>query len=339
MKIHALSTDHGGCHFYRLRTPLAALRPHGHDTSWGTGISAARLSEIDVLVLQLTNGEQDLEAFRALVTAIRDRGRRQPLIVYEVDDDLFTIDQVITPEINPEVLWKEQATQARVREFIALADLVTVSTPYLAQLYGGLGTPVTVLRNAVPDWILDFPVAEPDDFVVGWTASASHLMDARHWIDAFDRFMNAHRSVRWEWHGLNAVGHGWGPRSSFHPWVGDVVEYLGRMPGRLSVGIAPLGPFEFNKGKSGIKVDEYAAWGVPAVASNFDQYHDTIVNGETGYLVDSFDQWVSCMNDLYRHAGKRRRMGMKAREAVAERTIGKTCLEWVKTYGSAINAA
>ena len=336
MKIHALSTDQGGCHFYRIRTPLTALRAAGHDTSWSTGIDARRLSEIDVLVLQLTNGESDLERFEAFVDAVRQRGRRQPLLVYEVDDDLFTIDQVITPEINPDVIWKEEQTQARVRRFISLCDLVTVTTPHLARLYSGLGTPVVVLPNAVQDWMLDLPVVEPDVFTVGWTASSSHMQDARFWVPAFDAFM--HRfPARWEWHGLNPTVVGWGERSTSYGWVGDVNEYLMRMPGRFSVGIAPLGPFPFNLGKSGIKADEYSAWGIPTVASNYPQYHDTIVDGVTGFLVKDFDQWVGRMTDLYRSPGRRRRMGRAAREHVAERTISKTCHKWVEAYERAIN--
>lgn len=337
MKIHALSTDQGGCHFYRIRTPLTALRRHGHHTSWGRGIDAGLLSEIDVLILQLTNGTADLEKFEALVDAVRQRGRRQPLLVYEVDDDLFTIDQVITPEINPDVIWKEEQAQARVKRFISLCDLVTVTTPYLADLYGGLGTPVVVLENAVQDWLLDIPVVEPDVFTVGWTASSSHMLDARHWVDAFDRFMGVARRARWEWHGLNPVGFGWGDRSRSFGWVGDVNEYLMRMPGRFSVGIAPLGPFVFNKGKSGIKADEYSAWGIPTVASNFEQYHGSIVDGVTGYLVDTFDQWVSCMTTLYQQPDRRRRMGEAARAHVAERTISKKCQSWVEAYERAIN--
>lgn len=335
MKIRALSTDTGGCHFYRIRTPLTALRRSGHDTAWGTGVTASDLDSCDVLIGQFLNGEADLAGWESVAAA--PRGKR-PLLVYETDDDLFTIDQVITAEVTrKKVLWAEPETQARVRRFIELADLVTTTSPHLAKLYSFGGKPVAVLPNSIPDWMLDFPaVTGPSAFTIGWTLSHSHLLDAREHIASLEKFMARHGSARFEWHGPPRVVGGFAPwQQSCHPWVGDVNEYLVGMYGRLSVGIAPLGSFEFNKGKSGIKADEYAAFGVPCLASNFPQYHDTIVDGVTGWLIKK--DWNEKLSRLYDDRSLAVKMGQAAKEHVADRVISRTCVKWTDAYQEAID--
>lgn len=333
MKIHALSTDTGGCHFYRIRTPLTALRKRGHETSWGTGIDADELNRSDVLVAQFLNGAQDLEGWEAIAAA-----PRRPLLVYECDDDLFTIDEVITSEVTrKKVLWAEPETQARVKRFMELCDLVTVTTPHLAELYRPHAKRVAVLPNAVPDWLLSYPVQPaPEKFTIGWTCSHSHLLDAREHYPHLQKYMYKHPNTMFHWYGPpNAVAFPSWQQKCFR-WVGDVNQYLIGMFGQMSVGIAPLGGFEFNKGKSGIKADEYAAWGVPCVASDWPQYRDVVMPGVTGYLAKSPAQWMHYLSEL-RDPVLRSRMGNAAREAVAERSASKVSHMWEHAYTEALD--
>ena len=61
-------------------------------------------------------------------------------------------------------------------------------------------------------------------------------------------------------------------------------EY-GRMYTNIDIAIAPLQMNNFNDSKSEIKVAECGRYGVPLIASNVGCYDETIINGETGYLV------------------------------------------------------
>lgn len=328
MKIHALSTDTGGCHFYRIRTPLTALKQRGHETSWGTGIDADQLNRADVLVGQFLNGPEDLAGWEAIAAA-----PKRPLLVYECDDDLFTIHEVITSEVSrKKVLWGEPDTQARVKRFMELSDLVTVTTPHLAELYQPYAKAIAVLPNAVPDWLLSYPLQpEPRKFTIGWTCSHSHLLDAREHFPHLLKYMQRHTDSMFHWYGPpNAVAFAPWQQKCFR-WVGDVNQYLIGMFGQMSVGIAPLGEFEFNRGKSGIKADEYAAWGVPTVASRWDQYRDVVIHGETGFLANSPAQWIQYLTEL-RDPVIRSKMGKAAREAVAERTASKVAHMWEDAY-------
>lgn len=338
MKIHAMSRDKGGCHFYRIRTPLHALQKLGHITSWSDRISGAELAETDVLVVQFINGEKDLAFWETVATLPRTK---RPLMVYEVDDDLFSIDGVITPEVagGKPVLWADPATQARVKRSLELADLVTVTTPYLAEVYQPYARKIAVLPNSIPDWLLDLPAGQPSKrFTVGWVCSHSHLIDARKHYDALQAFMRHHPDALFHWVGPKDV-HAFPPfQQKVTPWQKDVTTYLTHLPDYgFDVGIAPLADNVFNRGKSGIKADEYAAIGIPTLASDFPQYQDVIIDGVTGYLIKRKTQWASMLRLMKDYPDVRRMMGKAAKDLVSMRTISKRAHLWIQAYEEAMS--
>lgn len=332
MKIRALSNDTGGCHFYRIRTPLTALRSRGHEATWGTGITAEELRTYDVLVAQFLNGERDLAGWEAIAAAPRSV---RPALVIEADDDLFTIDQVITSEVTrKKVLWADPAVQERVKRFMALADLVTVSTPHLARLYAPFCRKVVVLPNSIPDWLLD--VAHPgfpSSFTAGWTCSHSHLLDARYAVPLMERFFHDHSDARFVWMGPPRVDGGFpDSQQTCRKWNRSVESYLTGTFGVIHVGIAALGDYQFNYGKSGIKADEYAAWGCPVLASDFPQYREAVIHGETGFLIKGQTEWRRRLEMLYQDRSLLSVMGKAAKENVAGRTIGHRVHLWEEAY-------
>lgn len=333
VKIHAMSMDRGGCHFYRLRTPLMALRALGHETSWGVQITGDELNNTDVLIFQFVNGQEDLD-FLSFVAGLKKR----PTLVYEVDDDLFTLHEVVTPEVSggKPVLWGSPEVQERVKTALGLVDLVTVTTSHLAKMYAPYAKHIAVLPNSIPDWLLDVPVRKPEHFTLGWTCSHSHLLDAREFYPMLQRFFHVHTDARFHWVGPPKV-------TAFAPWqqkvtrwVSDVTEYLrGLGEHAFSVGVAPLGSFEFNKGKSGIKADEYAAMGWPTIASDFPQYRDVVEHSVTGFLLDKPSKWLTCLNMLHSSPDMVSEMGAAAKEVVSSRTISKTVHMWEDAYTEA----
>lgn len=328
MRIHAVSTDTGGCHFYRLRTPLTALRAAGHQTSWDTYADADVLNHADVLVGQFLNGPQDLAAWESIAAA-----PRRPLLVYETDDDLFTLHELFERAVP----WGTPECNARVQRFIELSDLVTVTTPELAKVYEPYARRIAVLPNAVPDWLLDLPVAPPcDRYTIGWVCSHSHLLDARHWYPTLAQYMDRNEKALFHWVGPpTVVGfRQWQQKTT--GWRTSVPEYLRSLPGQFDVGIAPLAPLTFNAGKSGIKAQEYGAVGVPVIASDWPQYRAVVKHGRTGLLARTAGQWkdyLSAMED----PGYRATLGAAARELESTRTISKVCTMWTDAYQEAID--
>lgn len=82
----------------------------------------------------------------------------------------------------------------------------------------------------------------------------------------------------------------------------------------LDIGLFPVVPDAWSLGKSGFKAIQYMACGVPVVASPVGTNAYLVKHGETGFLAQTDDQWVDCLNVLLGDPSLRQRMGMAARE-------------------------
>ena len=103
-------------------------------------------TDADVFVLQRPADENVL----ALIPSIQQAGIA---VVVEVDDDLSCLPtthpahRILHPKLSPRSNWRN------VEQACRIADLVTVSTPALAERYGKHGR-VMVLENCIPERLL-----------------------------------------------------------------------------------------------------------------------------------------------------------------------------------------
>ena len=89
----------------------------------------------------------------------------------------------------------------------------------------------------------------------------------------------------------------------------------------FDVALAPLQMNEFNDSKSEIKVAECGRYNIPLIASDVGCYSETIVNGETGYLIDPDapkSEWVRILTKVAKNRKLRERMGQNLHELTEE---------------------
>jgi glycosyltransferase involved in cell wall biosynthesis len=84
----------------------------------------------------------------------------------------------------------------------------------------------------------------------------------------------------------------------------------------LDVGIMPLADSPWERGKCGFKLIQYMACGLPVVASPVGANREIVIDGETGALAATQDEWVSALKSLAGDAARRRRMGEAGRARV-----------------------
>lgn len=117
-------------------------------------------------------------------------------------------------------------------------------------------------------------------------------------------------------------------------------EY-GHYIANMDVAIAPLEMNDFNDSKSDIKVAECARYEVPLIASNVGCYDDTIINGETGYLLDPDapkSEWVKVLTKVIKDKKHRKELGRNLKERTKDLYDGrKNCLARYENYMQAIN--
>lgn len=92
------------------------------------------------------------------------------------------------------------------------------------------------------------------------------------------------------------------------------------------IGLAPLPDNRFTRGKCSFKVLEYAAAGLPVVASPIGTNAEYVIDGVTGFHVSDMNQWIEKIGLLISDAGLRKQLGLKARahaEQYDARLIGQ----------------
>lgn len=311
--------------------------------------------ETDVIVMQRTALQLIVEA----IPLIRAKGIA---VVIDVDDDLSHIDptnpafsllhpnprlDMETPQVQQAFL--EAAKKSRmhpldyyemhkrkfmrpswkhVEEACKRATLTTVSTPALLNVYGG--GRARVIHNYVPKSMLEVP--RTDNNVVGWAGSTfSHPGDLRALGGGLPRdatFMivgqgtNAHREL-----GLIEPVSDTGP-IEFGVWPSAVVQ--------IGIGVAPLLDTRFNRAKSWLKPLEYAAVGVPWVASPRAEYSALHAMG-MGFLAEKPKEWNRILRRLIDDEAFRLEQSDQVRAVAATMTIEEHAWRWAEVWAEAVS--
>jgi glycosyltransferase involved in cell wall biosynthesis len=254
------------------------------------------------------------------------------MLVYEIDDDIFSV----LPENR--LAWadyQDPSVRAATVRCLEISDLVTVSTAHLADVMRQYSSNVAVLPNCIPGWVTDLPRVLPERPCIGWAGGQSHDRDVALLAGPVRRFLK--RFPGWD---LHLAGTDYRPlfragRSMFIPWV-PVWEqpeaYFSALD--FSIGLAPLLDNEFNRSKSPLRALEYAARGIPVIASDVLPYREFVQDGVTGFLVRHEHEWLKRMSELACDAGLREQMGEAARLQARQHTIEGNWGLWDEAYGA-----
>ena len=102
----------------------------------------------------------------------------------------------------------------------------------------------------------------------------------------------------------------------FRPWAWErEVEDLQD----ATIGVMPLEDTAWARGKCALKLLQYLAVGLPAVASPVGVNGDILVNGQNGFLASTEQEWYERLESLCREPQLRARMGQAGRQTVETR--------------------
>jgi glycosyltransferase involved in cell wall biosynthesis len=248
--------------------------------------------------------------------------------VYEVDDDLLTADPSALPHLT------DPRVQDSIRYMLERSEMVTVSCPALAEKYERFNGNIVVLPNLINADLLDFTRrrGRPGRVTVGWAGGQSHLPDWAAHADTIAGVLARHKNTD-----MHFVGADYSPLLH-HPclwtgWTDDIWDYYRAVD--FDIGLAPLADIPFNQSKSHLKALEYAALGVPVIASDLPPYRDFVIDGVTGYLVSTPGDWEKRLTELIGDRAARAEMGAAARRHAEQFTIQGHWRLWEKAYEEA----
>jgi hypothetical protein len=267
--------------------------------------------EVDVAVFQRPVRAQAL----GLIEALQRAGTA---VVVELDDDLRNVDPDNYGYLSmigrfEDIHWSHAELAAQV------ADLVIVSTPALARRYGAHGR-VAVIPNYLPAALLEIRAERKPPLLVGWAGSTAY-----HPGDLEVTYGGVAAACTEAGAAFRVVGDARGANDSLGI---AVIEQTGMIEqelfhaqvAQLDTGIVPLQRSRFNEAKSNLKGLEYAALGVPFVASPTAEYERLAEQGVGRLAGPSWAEWrtgvLACLDD--REAAERGRAVVRERYLIED---------------------
>lgn len=319
----------GGPNPLRVTGPLEALYRHGHEVTFPPPMTLEQWQAQDITGWDTAVGH--CPAIGGLKLWNMWRGR-VPLVA-DVDDEVtddLTRDGLAHSR-DMKLMFTAEGIAASTR-CLQISDLVTVSTPVLADRYSKHNRNIRVLPATVHEDVLHVRRPRRDKVTVGWHGSASHYDDFFYHSTGLREFFDTHPDV--DLHMIGANYGTWcgrpdcrtGPYRSLRLLYHDI---------DFDIGIAPVRPGFFNDAKTWMKVLEYGALGIPSVASaSHPAYQQYVLHGETGYLARTDDEWVRYLTQLAADKELREAMGRRAREHARKHTIQAKWKLWETAYAT-----
>jgi glycosyltransferase involved in cell wall biosynthesis len=322
----ALATNKASGAVYRARLPMQALARRGHSTEfvdWEERDAPPpfeRLRRADVVHMwRLYRGPA-----RRLAAALKEAG---VAVVFDNDDDITRV-----PKGSP-----AYAEMRRVRaqlsrdlsEMLRLADMVTTTGGELAGRLRRLGgRDVRIVENYVEETFVRPRRPTGDDVVIGWVAGMEHRGDLKdlRLRRTLELLLASHPQVR-----VASVGLDLGVRSDRYVHHGSVA--LSDLPGLITqfdVGLAPIADVSFNRVRSNIKVKEYAAAGVPWLASPIGPYRG--LGEEQGGRLVANHRWTEELTALIEYAEARAALAQRAAAWGETQTMTANVERWEEVF-------
>lgn len=207
-------------------------------------------------------------------------------------------------ELNPEHYLAGVFTNhtKNIVEMLELADVVIVTTEYLAYKVRPLNRNVVVIRNALPFDTGQFTLSDDrvSDTPIIWAGGASHYADLSLVSNSFDDDLltmagyevnksapvGSHQYLTsQEWCKIQRKL----PNSKYKAAVHNLGEYMNVYDGH-GIAIAPLVDNDFNSCKSNLKILEAGAKGLPIICSKVMPYFNPVDSKVVSYA-ESRAEW------------------------------------------------
>lgn len=331
---------------WRVVWPFAELERQGYPFArWGWNddpVTSAKIADADLVILHRSAWKPGDEAKALAWRDLLHRGNKA--LVLDCDDDLYSpaiTDLQLQPDLK---LGKsvEQLEQERAANIFALrlADGVTCSTPYLAEVCRGLtDKPVCVVPNAI-----DLPrfraglsgyIRATPGLTIGWAGGSRPDRDAQELAVGWSRVSARFPEVRFIVAGhpipslCNAV-----PSGCLTVLPHLPLDLYPRSYAEIDIACCPLEDVPFNRAKSPIKAMEFAAAGAAVVASPT-VYSGLIRTGTDGLIASSADHWEHLLdilieNPRYRATLGRRLLYRVERDHTLQANISKWPAAWTE---------
>lgn len=293
--------------YYRLVQPFRYLKARGYDVKIYGTLDRPYLDDGDVFVFGKVPGPAVLEA----AEHIHARGKK---LIFDLDEMLLC-----PPPHHPafRTFYGDTPSSRLLRKVLEAADLVTVPTARLGEAASEyakktLEVPFLVDLESLPrtkERVRAELGVSDDAVLIGWAGTRAHLEDLLVVKRAAERLMEMFPDVSFVSIGGQSMPLDIPSDRHLHLAAVGLQGYLDGIQ-VLDVGLAPLTDSLFNRCKSYLKLAEYGAFGVPAVASPIAPYSEAEEAGAPIRMAADSEQWRAALESLISDPQARRVEGV-----------------------------
>jgi len=206
--------------------------------------------------------------------------------------------------------------RTKLDRLLSSADAITCGNSYLADHARKFGIRSLVVPTVVDtDKVCPCTAQKSDPPVIGWIGSASTWPYVRPLLPLLAPLVEESKAR------VLIVGAGHAARADrnypfeFRDWSMDrEVADLQAM----DIGIMPVPDQPWERGKSGYKLVQYMATGLPCVASPVGANREIVLPGETGIFATDAKEWETALRDLLDNPESRQKLGAAGRQRAVE---------------------
>lgn len=253
-------------------------------------------------------------------------------VVFDYDDAIFHMYDTARAPIVRLLLG------GKLKPLLRHATICCCGNPYLKS-YAERFCPSCIILPTVVDTDIYAPVVKEQKRappVIGWIGTPSTWQYARNVVPLLHEFTREGRAR------VKIVGAGAAAAPELSTGM-DLIEWSEDREvadvQSMDIGIMPVRNDEWARGKSGYKLVQYMACGLPVVASPVGVNSEMIREGVNGYLADTEEQWRNALQRLIRDAQLRSRMGAAGRaRAVASYSLSSQAPRLIEVFRSAVQS-
>lgn len=316
LKVMFIASDFSGPWFHVQFLPCQYFRKYNLIEVASSNDLHAVLSTTDADMVYMQR--QYVPEVIMLSRLLKQQGK---VLVTNVDDDVWHL-----PEGNPAKAVYTPEVLARYEILLNEVDAMVTSTPYLKKMVLPFNSRCYVERNLVEPFYNEF-VAEgrdkDDDGLtrLGWWLTPHHHDDYLLIESALKRIMDRYPKVKLIFMGYRVPLLDKFPpnRWEYYEFVPTEAFYPALASLDLDIGLAPIIYNDFNRSKTGRKMQEGAVMGIPMVVSPISTYsnwkdQETCFKPTTNTSID----WFECLCWAIENPGLREEVAIKAFKYVIE---------------------
>jgi glycosyltransferase involved in cell wall biosynthesis len=233
-------------------------------------------------------------------------------LVFDFDDAVFQRDSFSRRPA------KSVKRMTGFRSVIAASDVVLAGNSYLADRAAAYGVPAKI--HVIPTCIdtsrykLARHVRQGESVRMAWIGSSSTLQGLRQaesWLAAVGQRIPGIKlrlicDAKLEIPGIRVEPRPWSSTTE----CDDLAA--------ADIGISWLPDDSFTRGKCGLKILQYMAAGLPVVTNPVGVHPEMVIPGETGFLLETPEEWAEAIAQLANDPALRQRMGQAGRRRVEQ---------------------